>query len=373
MKIMFSRCIIARLSKSLCSIANNYPKHVQCRNSSKNCEDRLLKSFCACLYKKLCKQDYQEGKKVAIIGCGTVGMASALGLLTKGVTNDLILYDVNTNLCMAEAMDLMHGAVYLQDCCIKKAGCLDEVKDSRVVVVTAGARLKPEQSRLELAQNTADIIKAIMPALAKNNPKAVFIVVANPADVMTWVARKVGNLPYERCISTGCQLDSNRFRLCIAEILGVSPRSVHGFVLGEHGNSSVPVWSTVTVGGTRLQSLHPSIGTGQDQMNWSKVHKAVVQAAYNVTKAKGYTNWAIGLTVTDLVSAIFEDSYRILSVSTNAQGMCGIEDEVFLSLPCIVNKWGLWGIMHPFLTEWEKCKMRESVAELLHAQCSIKF
>lgn len=370
---MLTRPFISRFSKSLCHIFDSNPFKFRRRKTSTKCDDPLLKAFCACLYKKLCKQDYQEGNKVSIIGCGTVGMACAISLLTRRVTNRLMLYDINSNLCTGEAWDLMHGSVYLQDCCIQKTKCLDEVKDSRVVVVTAGARPKPGQTRLDVAQHTANIIKEVMPVLARNNPRAVFIVVANPADVMTWVACKVGKIPYERCISTGCQLDTNRFRLCIAEILGVSPRSVHGYVLGEHGNSSVPVWSTVTVGGIRLQSLIPAIGTEEDEMNWSKVHKAVVEAAYNITKCKGYTNWAIGLTVTDLISAIFEDSYRILSVSTNAQGICGIEDEVFLSLPCIINKWGLCGIMHPFLSDWEKCRMKKCVAELRNAQCSIKF
>lgn len=369
---MFSQYFQVKCSKLLCSVFNRCPKQWPQRSCCKLSDENLMKAFQNCLYKRLQEQDYVPGNKVSIVGCGATGMAVAFGLLTRKITNNLALYDINSKLCRGETLDLMHGSVYLKDCSVEKVECIEGIKESRIVVLTAGARPKHGQTRLDVAQSTADILHKIMPELVKNNPKAVFIIVANPADVMTYVARKSGNLPYEQCISTGCLLDTVRFRLCISKILGVSARSVHGYVLGEHGNSSVPIWSTVTVGGTRLQTIQPTIGTDEDKMNWSVVHQNVVEGAYNVIKDKGYTNWAVGLTVTDVISAIFEDSYRILPLSTNAQGMCGIKDEVFLSLPCIVNKWGIYGIMHLPMTESENCLMRKSAEALQKAQCSVK-
>lgn len=369
---MFSRRLIVPRSKLLCSVENRSPRQWHQRSCCKLSDDNLMAAFQNCLYKRLQKQEFVPGNKVSIIGCGAVGTAIAFGLLTKRLTNKIALYDIDSKRCSGETLDLMHGSVYLKDCCVESVECIEGIKDSRIVVLTAGPRPKPGETRLQVAQGTADIIHKIMPELVKNNPKAVFIIVANPADVMTYVARKSGNLPYEQCISTGCLLDTVRFRMCISKILGVSGRSVHGYVLGEHGNSSVPIWSTVTVGGTRLQTLQPTIGTNEDNMNWSVVHQNVVEAAYHVIKAKGFTNWAVGLTVTDVISAIFEDSYRVLPLSTNAKGICGIEDEVFLSLPCIVNKWGLFGIMHLPMTDGENCLMRKSAEQLQKVQCSIK-
>lgn len=353
-----------------------YPKRAIAfrRMSSSNCKSqKLLDAFRTCLYKSFDKQDHEFGNKVSVIGSGAVGMGCAISLLAKGVTNHLALYDINEKLCHAESLDLQHGSLFLNNCNLEPTCNVKATKDSRVVILTCGARVKENETRLQVAQKTADIIKSVMPDLVQQSPKAVYIVVSNPADVMTWVAHKVGKIPYERCISTGCHLDTARFRLFIGKLLGVSTSSVHGYVLGEHGESSVPMWSAVTVGGVRLQKLIPTMGTGKDPMEWSKVHKDVIDAAFKVIAGKGYTNWAIGLTVADVVSAIFENSNRVLSLSTNANGMCGIKENIFLSLPCIVNKWGLFGIVRPQLSEWETNALKKSAKELLEAQNGIKL
>lgn len=328
--------------------------------------------FRCSLIKSLKKNDIQPGSKVSIIGTGAVGMACAITLLSKSVTNHITLYDTKKDLSDAERLDLIHGSLFLDSFSIEKTTNIECTKNSRVVVVTTEAPPKANESRLDVAQQTANIIKQIMPELVKYSPKALFLIVANPVDVMTWLARKVSDLPYGRCFGPGCHLDTARFRMLIAHMLCVSSKSVDGYIIGEHGESSVPLWSTVTVGGIPLNAIHPDIGTETDPMRWSNVHMEVVNAAKNVSNVKGYTNWAIGLTVTDIISAIFQDGNRVMSLTTNAQGMCDIKDEVFLSLPCIVNKWGLHGVIHPQLSEWELKKLHKSAEILLKAQSNVK-
>ncbi|XP_032590110.1 L-lactate dehydrogenase B chain [Drosophila grimshawi] len=346
------------------------------RNLNTNCnkDKELWDAFRSCLYKSLKKQKFQPGNKVSIVGTGSVGMSCAITLLSKRITNNIALYDINKKLSNSEHLDLLHGSWFLNDAHIEQCGGkIEATKDSRVVVVTCGPRQKPGESRLDMAQKTAVIIRSIMPDLVKQSPEAVYIVVCNPADVMTWLARKVTNLPYERCFSTGCLLDTARFRLFIAQILGVATSSVYGYILGEHGDSSVPLWSSVTVGGVCLQNFLPTIGTDKDPMQWSTVHKHVVRSAYEVVEGKGYTNWALGVCVAHIVSAIFENSNRIMPLSTNAAGLCGIKEEVFLSLPCIVNECGLCGIVRPILSNWEKTSLKKSADKLLEAQHGIQL
>ncbi|XP_023165008.2 L-lactate dehydrogenase B chain-like [Drosophila hydei] len=341
--------------------------------SSRCKDDKLLNAFRNCLYKRLKEQDVQSGNKVSIVGAGAVGTGCAMALLCKGVTNNIAIYDLRKEFCSAERQDLLQGSLFLNNCKIDNRTTIECTKNSRVVVVTAGVRSKANESRQNLVHRSAEIIKQIAPELVKQSPKAVFIIVTNPVDVMTWVTRKITNLPFERCLSTGCHLDTARFRMFIAKILRVSTSSVHGMVLGEHGDTSVPIWSSVSVGGTLLKDLLPNIGTDQDSNGWSNVHKDVVNAAYKVIAGKGYTNWAVGLTICDVVSAIFENSNRILTLSTSAKGMCGVKDDVFLSLPCIVNQGGIYGIIRPHLSDWEKEKFKKSAEVVLNIQNTVKI
>ncbi|XP_034124367.1 uncharacterized protein LOC117581346 [Drosophila guanche] len=334
----------------------------------------LLNSFRECLYKKVGgPHEIQPGRKVTIAGAGAVGMGCAMALLCQGVTNHLALYDVKEDWMAAERLDLLHGSQFVNNPRIEQCTGVAATKDSRVVVVTAGARPTGNETRLDVAQKSADIVKSLMPRLLEQSPRATFVIVSNPSDVMAWLARKVTNLPPERCFSTGCHLDTARFRLFIGQLLGIAPRSVHGFVIGEHGGSSVPLWSTVSVGGVRLQKILPVIGTPKDPMHWSAVHKDVVEAAFKVSAVKGYTNWAIGLTIADVVSAMFEDSNRVLSLATNVQGICGVQEEVFMSIPCVVCAHGIAAIVRPHISDWEKDQLQKSAKILLQAQCGIKM
>lgn len=329
--------------------------------------DNNMNRFRANFIKTLDIQDFQRGNKISIIGGRSVGIGCAMAVISKGLTNNLVLYDFNNDLCNSEDADLMCGTSFLRNCRIHKSPNVASTKDSRVVVVTAEAPSNKDQQ----GSGTAQIIKDIMPKLVDESPRAVFIIAAKPTDIMTWLAREITNLPCERCFGTGCHLESTRFRMLIANTLGVSTHAVNGYILGQQGDGSVPIWSTVSVGGTTLHDILPEIGTEKDPMYWSNVHKEVLVANGRAKDSDVCSNWTIGLTVADVISAIFEDSYRIMPLSTNANGVCGINDDVYFSLPCIVNKWGLYGVVYPQVSFCERSLLRKSAVTLLEAQCGM--
>ncbi|XP_032267040.1 L-lactate dehydrogenase B chain-like isoform X2 [Phoca vitulina] len=213
--------------------------------------------------------------KITVVGVGQVGMACAISILGKSLDDELALVDVLEDKLKGEMMDLQHGSLFLQI------------------------------------------------------PK----IVADKVDILTYVTWKLSGLPKHHVIGSGCNLDSARFRYFMAEKLGIHPSSCHGWILGEHGDSTVAVWSGVNVAGVSLQELNPEMGTDNDSKNWKEVHKMVVESAYEVIKLKGYTNWAIGLSVADLIESTLKNPSRIHPMSTMVKGMYGIENEVFLSLP----------------------------------------
>lgn len=187
---------------------------------------------------------------------------------------------------------------------------------SRLIVITAGVRQKEGESRLDLVQRNTDILKGIIPKLVAQSPDCILLVVSNPVDILTYVAWKLSGLPKNRVIGSGTNLDSSRFRFLMSQKLGVAPTSCHGWIIGEHGDSSVPVWSGVNVAGVRLAEINPSIGTDADTEKWGDLHHQVVNSAYEVIRLKGYTSWAIGLSVASLASAILRNTYNVHAVST---------------------------------------------------------
>lgn len=187
---------------------------------------------------------------------------------------------------------------------------------SRLIVITAGVRQKEGESRLNLVQRNCDILKGVIPKLIEHSPDCILLVVSNPVDILTYVAWKISGLPKNRVIGSGTNLDSSRFRFLMSQRLGVAPTSCHGWIIGEHGDSSVPVWSGVNVAGVRLSELNPAIGTAEDTEKWSELHHEVVNSAYEIIRLKGYTSWAIGLSVASLASALLRNTYNVHAVST---------------------------------------------------------
>jgi L-lactate dehydrogenase len=207
----------------------------------------------------------------------------------------------------------------------------------------------------------------------KYSPNTILLIVSNPVDILTWVAWKISGLPKNRVIGSGTNLDSSRFRFLMSQKLEVAPTSCHGWIIGEHGDSSVPVWSGVNIAGVRLREINPAIGTDDDPEKWAQLHDEVVKSAYEVIRLKGYTSWAIGLSVAALASALLRNTSNVHAVSTLLLGEHGIDKEVFLSLPCVLGANGVSAIVKQILTETETQKLINSANLMDSVQSGIKF
>lgn len=306
--------------------------------------------------------------KVTVVGVGQVGMACAISILLRDLADELALVDVMEDKLKGEMMDLQHGSLFLKTPKIVADKDYSVTANSRIVVVTAGVRQQEGESRLNLVQRNVNIFKHIVPQIVRYSPDCIIIVVSNPVDVLTYVTWKLSGLPKHRVIGSGTNLDSARFRFLMADKLGIHPSSFNGWILGEHGDTSVPVWSGTNVAGVNLQLLNPDIGTDLDEENWKETHKMVVNSAYEVIKLKGYTNWAIGLSVADLTETLMRNLNRIHPVSTMVQGMYGIGDEVYLSLPCILNSGGVSSVVNMSLADEEVAQLQASANTLWDIQ-----
>lgn len=314
-----------------------------------------------------------SGNKVTIVGIGQVGMACAFSILTQSVSSEVALIDVNADKLQGEMLDLQHGSAFMKNAQINASTDFKVSAGSALIVITAGVRQKEGESRLNLVQRNCDILKGIIPPLVQLSPDCILLVVSNPVDILTYVAWKLSGLPKNRVIGSGTNLDSSRFRFLMSQRLGVAPTSCHGWIIGEHGDSSVPVWSGVNIAGVRLAEINPDIGTASDVEKWGELHHEVVNSAYEVIKLKGYTSWAIGLSVASLCSALLRNTYNVHAVSTLVSGEHGINDEVYLSLPCVLGRNGVSHVVKQILTPAETKKLKDSAQIMAEVQAGIKF
>lgn len=302
-------------------------------------------------------------RKGAIIGAGQVGMACAYSMLIQSTFDEMVLVDVARNKVEGEVMDLMHGLPFVGPATVK-AGTAADCQGADVVIITAGAKQKPGESRLQLLGRNVTIFKNLIPELVQSCPEAIFLIVSNPVDVMTYVTWKLSGLPSTSVVGSGTVLDTARFRYLLAQNLHLDPRSIHAYIIGEHGDSEVAVWSRVNVAGMPLQALNPDVGTATDPEQWDRIFTQVKTAAYEVIQRKGATSYAIGLGVTQIVQAILRDQHRVLTVSCLTHGLYGIE-EMYLSLPAVVNRQGVGSIVQLALSPLEEQQLKHS-AQVLH-------
>ena len=302
-------------------------------------------------------------RKGAIIGAGQVGMACAYSMLIQSTFDELVLVDVDRVKLEGEVMDLVHGLSFVAPA-IVKAGTIADCQGADIVIITAGARQKTGESRLELLGRNVAIFKHLISELVQYCPDAIYLVVSNPVDVMTYVTWKLSGLPCNAIIGSGTMLDTARFRYLLAQNLQLDPRSIHAYIIGEHGDSEVPVWSRLNVAGAPLLALDPELGTIQDPEQWYRLFEQAKNAAYEIIQRKGATSYAIGLAVTQIAQAILRDQNRVLTVSCLTNGIYGIED-VYLSLPAVVNRYGVNRIVQLSLSDKEEQQLKQS-AQLLH-------
>ncbi|XP_069325776.1 L-lactate dehydrogenase A-like 6A [Eulemur rufifrons] len=311
--------------------------------------------------------------KISIVGTGSVGMACAISILLKGLSDELALVDADEGKLKGETVDLQHGSPFVKMPNIVSSKDYLVTANSNLVIITAGARQIKGETRLDLVQRNVSIFKLMIPNIVQYSPRCKMIIVTNPVDILTYVAWKLSAFPKNRVIGSGCNLDTARFRYFIGQRLGIHSESCHGLVRGEHGDSSVPVWSGVNIAGVPLKDLNSDIGTDKDPEQWENVHKKVVSSRYEMLKMKGYTSWGVSLSVADLTESILKNLRRVHPVSTLSKGLYGINEEIFLSIPCILGENGITDLIKLKLTPEEEACLQKSAEILWEIQKELKL
>jgi len=314
-----------------------------------------------------------SGCKISVVGVGQVGMACAFSLLTQNICSELALTDIMEDKLKGELMDLQHGLTFLKNVKISASTDSSVTAGSKVIIVTAGARQNEGESRLSLVQRNVNIYKSIIPPLVKHSPDCILLIVSNPVDLMTYVSWKISGLPKNRVIGSGCNLDSSRFRFHLSQKLNIAPNSCHGWIIGEHGDTSVPVWSGVNIAGVRLRDLNPLVGKSDDPDGYDELHKEVVNSAYEIIRLKGYTSWAIGVSCATICRSVVKNGRNVFSLTTAVKGYHGIKQDVFLSLPCVLGENGITHTINQILDDQEVAQLQRSAKTLWEVQAGIKF
>lgn len=304
---------------------------------------------------KICPTD---SNKVSIIGCGRVGMSTAFSLLHSGVVNELVLHGRHKADIVGEELDLEHGIAFLHSAKVTATDSFADLADSDVVLFTAGASQKPGDTRLDLTEKNVAIMESILPEILRYAPNAIIILVTNPVDILTYKAYQLAGLPKGQIFGSGTVLDTSRFRFHLSEFLQVNPRSIHAYVLGEHGDSSFPVTSQATVGGQPLSDF-PNFSEKKVQDAYEKARKA----AYTIIASKGATYYGIAAVLTQIVKTVLTNSRSVLPVSIPLHNFYG-HSGVALSVPCVVGRRGVEAVLRPKLS-WEEKQALEKSANAL--------
>lgn len=302
--------------------------------------------------------------KVTIIGAGMVGSTVAYSLVLQDVVEEIALIDLNEEMVRAQVMDLQHSVPFVGRTDIK-VGSYEDCADSNVVVITCGAAQKPGETRLDLVQKNAAIIKGIVPQVFAQNPDAILVMVTNPVDVLTKVAISLFPDKKDRIMGTGTILDSARFRQLIGQRMDIDPKSIHAYILGEHGDSEFPVWSTAAIGNMRLGTCNRLSDTDKEN-----IFNEAKNAAYTIIAGKQSTYYAIGAGCTHLIRSIIHNKKSVLPVSHLMEGAYGITD-VCLSMPTVVGSNGVEGRLCIELNEQEQKNLQYSAEVLKETFASI--
>lgn len=303
--------------------------------------------------------------KVSIIGCGNVGLRYAYALIIRGVARELVLVDLDMKRIAGEAMDLSHGAPYVHPVEVRAGGYVD-IADSDLVVIAAGKKQKPGQSRIDLVRDNVELFRRIIPEIVKNAPRAVLLIATNPVDILACAAYRFSGKPAREVIGSGTVLDSARFRFQLARHCDLDPRNVHAYILGEHGDTEFPVWSRAMIGGilfTDYCLLCRSRESCQHREVMNRLFTDVRDSAYQIIDRKGETSYGIGLALVRITEALLNNENAILPVSSLVQNYMGIND-VYLSLPCVINREGVREVLEVELNDEEEKALHHSADTL---------
>lgn len=300
-----------------------------------------------------------NSRKIAIIGCGFVGSACAFALMQSGLFSEMVLIDSNEERAEGEALDISHGLPFSKPMQIY-SGTYDDITDAGIIAITAGAGQKPGESRLELVHKNVEIFKSIIPEISKRNYKGILLIVSNPVDIMTYTALKLSGLPSNQVFGSGTVLDTARLKYLLGEHLGVDARSVHAFILGEHGDSEIAAFSSANVSGIELKKFcNFACKTDKHEEAMKEIAEDVKLSAYEIIKKKGATYYGIAMSVRRICEAIILDQKSILPISCLQNGKNGIEN-VVLSMPMIVGKHGAERSVEISLSEEERRAIKSS-------------
>ncbi len=301
-------------------------------------------------------------KKVGLIGTGMVGSSFAYSLMQRGEANELVLIDADAARAEGEMMDLNHGLPFVRPMRII-AGDYSDLSDAEVIVICAGVSQRPGQTRLELLQTNAGIFHHILPKVMNVNQEAIIIVATNPVDILTQVAAQIVGLDRCRVLGSGTALDTARLRYMLGMHYGVDSRSVHAYVVGEHGDSELALWSLANIAGVRLPDFVGANGQGYDQAALDRIFDQTRNAAYEIIQRKKATYYAIGLGLLSIVEAVLRNQHTVMTVSSPLSGQYGVSD-IATSMPAIVGRRGVEEVLNLPLSESELAAFQSSAKTL---------
>ncbi|TPP62276.1 L-lactate dehydrogenase B chain [Fasciola gigantica] len=311
--------------------------------------------------------------KITIIGAGSVGMATAFSLLTKGIPTELVIVDLDVDKVEAEVGDLQNARQFLPKVAIYGGSNYKLSSNSNIAIICAGVERRDNENQLSHVQRSVDALKTVIPHLVENSPKCIIIVLIKPVDVLAYVSWRISGFPKNRVLGLGTLLDSSKFCNAISKKLGISADAVSGYLLGEQGEKAVPIWSSVTCAGLKLRTIYPEIGTSDDKEGYNKIPQELIENERAINKGKGANAWAIGLATSVICQALLSDANCVFPLSIHAKGLQGVDKDIFFSLPCIVNTNGVRGIMIQQLDDDEKEKLFVSAKKMEELLQSIEW
>jgi L-lactate dehydrogenase len=307
-------------------------------------------------------KERKSTNKVGLIGTGMVGASFAYSLMQSGVANELVLIDADAARAEGEMMDLNHGMAFVRPMRII-AGDYSDLTDAEVIVICAGVGQRPGQTRLELLQTNAGVFQNILPKITAVNQDAIIIVATNPVDILTYISAQIVQCESCRVMGSGTALDTARLRYMLGTHYGVDPRSVHAYVVGEHGDSELALWSLANIGGVRLTDFVGANGQGYDQAALDRIFNQTKNAAYEIILRKKATYYAIGLGLLAIVEAVLRNQHTVMTVSSPLTGQYGVSG-ISISMPAIVGRRGVEEVLNLPLSDSELAAFQSSAKTL---------